>query len=345
MKIQKDFFGVAKTGEAVDVYTLSNAGITLKVMTFGGIWLELKVLDGNGNVDDIALGMDTLSDYEKPETYYLGALIGRVGNRIGGAKFNLNGVAYRLNANNPPNQLHGGITGFNKKVWDASVEKVGGVDKLKLSLVSPDGDEGYPGELKVSVYHYITDDGGIELEYAATSDKDTLCNLTQHNYFNLDGHANGDILEHKLQINADYVTETDNALIPTGNKVAVKGTPFDFNTVKKIGKDVGNKVLAGSRGYDINYILKGNGYKKAGAVKSDKSGRVMEVWTTKPSIQFYGGNYFDKFAGKKESVYNQYAGFALETQFAPDGINHGDYDAVLNAGEEYRHKTKYLFKL
>ena len=344
MKIQKDFWAKAKCGEAVDVYTLSNAGIALKVVTYGGIWLELKVPDSKGQVADVALSLDTLAEYQSGEdVFYLGALIGRVANRIGGAKFKLGDKTYNVSTNRPPNQLHGGEIGFDKRIWSASIQKVDGVDKLKLSLVSPDGEEGYSGTLKVDVYHYITDDGGVELEYVAVSDKDTLCNLTQHNYFNLDGHNSGDILEHELQINGDYVTEIDKDLIPTGKKTAVKGTAFDFTKSKKISKDVGDPILAPFKGYDVNYILNGKGLKKAAVVKSQKSGRVMEVWTTKPSIQFYGGNYFDKFRAKGGAVYNQYAGLALETQFAPDGINHGDNDAILKAGEVYRHKTVYKF--
>jgi len=351
MKISKDAYGKTHGGEAVDAYTLSGGKVTLRLMTYGGTWLSLTAPDREGQLSDIALGASDLEGYQNPNNPYLGALIGRCGNRIGNSKFELNGKQYAVTPNKHPHHLHGGTVGFDKKLWKASVVKHGGKEKLMLSLISSDGEEGYPGCLEVKVYHYITDDGAIELEYNAIGDADTLCNLTQHNYFNLDGHAGGHILNHELTVNADYVTDVDAALIPNGKVIKVAGTAFDFNKSKAIGRDIAENILAQAKGYDVNYVItrKGGGLQKVAEVYSPKSGRCMEVWTTKPSVQLYTGNYFNNLSGKDGAVYNQYAGFALETQYAPDSINHKnafgyDADIVLKKGKTYKHITIYKLK-
>jgi len=345
MKISKEPWSKTSGGKAVDVFTLSNGGITLRLATYGGRWLSLTAPDRDGKLDDIALSAPTLEAYQH-DKMYLGALIGRVGNRIGGSKFSLNGNEYKLTPNNAANHLHGGAVGFDSKIWTAEIVKRGGVDKLKLSLISPDGDEGYPGSLKADVYHCITNDGGIELEYVADSDADTVCNLTQHNYFNLDGHASGNILGHELTIYADYFTELDTGLIPTGKANKVAGTPYDFNAPKSVGRDIADPCMAFAGGYDVNYILcrTGDGLVKAAELYAPESGRKMEVWTTKPSIQLYTGNDFKGQPAKDGTTYSQYAGLALETQYAPDSINRkgfGFNDIVLKKGRVYNHTTVY----
>jgi len=345
MKIDKKKFGKTTGGEAVDVYTLSNGGTELRLITYGGRWLSLNI---SGN--DIALGAPDLEGYQdmSPErNVYFGALIGRCGNRIGNARFEINGTTYTVTPNIAPHTLHGGKYGFDKKVWTADTVE----GRLKLSLLSPDGDEGYPGNLHAEVYHYINAAGAIELEFVATSDKDTICNLTQHNYFNLEGHNSGDVLGHQLTVYADFVTEIGEGLIPNGKLIEVAGTAYDFNTAKAIGRDIADPMLQSVRGYDVNFVIRrdgGEALQKAAEVFAPKSGIRMEVWTTKPSIQLYTGNYFENLPAKGGQTYEQYAGFALETQYAPDSINHkgkaGFDDAALKKGKVYRHKTEFRFK-
>ena len=349
MTITKSFFGKTSDGQIVDAYKLTSGKIELTLITYGGRWVSLITPDAKGDTADIALSMDNITAFEG-DNPYLGALIGRCGNRIGNAKFFIDALRYKISPNNGVvNHLHGGYSGFDKKVWTADIVSVGGVDKLKLSLISDDGEEGYPGRLSVSVTHYISDNGALELEYEATSDKDTICNLTQHNYFNLAGHNNGDILGHELIVYANGITEVDANLIPTGNVPLVAGTVYDFGKSKAIGKDITSSELKSYRGYDVNFVLTPReGLRKAAIVKEPKSGRVMEVWTTKPSIQLYTGNYFDGLKAKGGAVYNQYAGFALETQYAPDSVNNmgkpGFDDAiVLRKGQAYKHRTDYRF--
>jgi aldose 1-epimerase len=344
--ITKKPYGKTKDGAAVDEYTLVNRnGMTMKVITLGGIVTEIHVPDKDGKFADVALGCSNLAEYEEGHPFF-GAIAGRVGNRIAKGKFTLDGKEYTLAVNNGPNHLHGGKVGFDKRVWKAEVGEGPGLLVLKLSYTSPDGEEGYPGNLGVSVIYALSDSNAWTIDYYAQTDKATPINLTQHCYFNLAGHNSGTILDHVLKINADNYTPTDDTLIPTGKIAPVKGTSFDFTSPTAIGKHI-KEIKADPVGYDLNYVLNGpmGPLKEAAEVRESKSGRVMKVFTTEPGVQFYSGNFLDgKQKGKGGVKYSQYAGFCLETQHFPDSINHPEFpSAVLRPGQTYRHTTIYTF--
>lgn len=339
-------------GMNVRLYTLTNANdLVMKVTNYGGIITELWVPDRNGKLGDIVLGYDNVDAYVA-KTPYFGALIGRYGNRIGGGKFSLCGVEYQLAQNdNEVNHLHGGVKGYDKVVWSAKpIETKQGVG-LELKYKSVDGEEGYPGTLDITAIYMLTNDNEFTVEYHATTDKRTVCNLTQHNYYNLGGHASGPILDHSMMIDADLFTPTDDKLIPTGEIVTVGGTPMDFRTPTAIGDRVNNdfEALKFGGGYDHNWVLnKGDKQGKmtfAAKVSDPKSGRVMEVSTTEPAIQFYCGNFLDgTYIGKGGHAYEQRTAFCLETQHYPDSPNHSHFtNTVLEPGEKYYHKTVYKF--
>ncbi len=341
-------FGKTQTGESVDLYTLTNAkGMEAAIMTYGGILVSLKVPGREGTVDDVVLGFDSLDKYQSvPPPPYFGALIGRYGNRIGNAKFTLDGKEYKLAANNGKNHLHGGLRGFDKVVWKA---KTPDRHSLELTYLSKDGEEGYPGNLTAIVTYTLTDDNELRIDYKATTDKDTILNLTNHSYFNLAGQGEGDVLGHQIMINADRFTPVDSGLIPTGELKSVAGTPFDFRQSRVIGERINapDDQLKFGKGYDMNFVLNrtGAGLELAARVTEPKSGRVMEVTTTEPAIQFYTGNNLDgSLTGKGGKKYPQFAALCLETQHYPDSPNKPDFPTtVLKPGQQYQTSTVYKF--
>jgi aldose 1-epimerase len=349
MSITKKLFGNTADGTPVDIFTLKNSkGMTAEITNYGGIIVSLRVPDKNGNFEDVVLGHDKLENYMRKGPYF-GAVIGRHGNRIEGASFEINGVEYNLTKNEGENQLHGGITGFDKALWQAEVVNNEGKESLELSYLSKDGEEGYPGNLKVKVTYSVTEDNELKIDYYGVSDKDTVVNLTNHSYFNLSGHSSGDILGHKVMINADNFTPADKESLPTGEIREVKGTPMDFTALTTVGKNIDSdydQIVFGG-GYDHNWILNvsGKAPEKAAEVVDEKSGRVMEVYTTKPGVQFYTANFLDGTdVGKGGAVYNKRNGLCLETQYFPNSMKHKNFPSpILRAGEEYKHITIYKF--
>ena len=337
------------SGEEVNLITLrNNGGLTLSVLTYGGIIMSIKAPDRQGQLDDIVLGFDSVADYETKSPYF-GTLIGRYGNRIAKGKFTLDGKTYTLATNNGPNHLHGGNKGWDKKVWTPDTfqnEKGVGV---KLSLTSPDGDEGYPGTVKADVTYTLTDQNQLIIDYHATTDKATPINLTQHSYFNLAGTKANDILGHVLMINADAYTPVDPTLIPTGEIAPVQGTPFDFRTPTAIGAriDADDEQIKRGPGYDHNWVLNrtGDGLSLAAKVLEPTTGRTLEVSTTEPGLQFYSGNFLDgTLKGKGGRVYPRRSGFCLETQHYPDSPNHPNFPStILQPGQEYKTQTVFTF--
>lgn len=350
MNIEKADFGKTNDGQAVEIYTLTNSnGMEARVMTYGGTLVSLKVPDRQGKPGDILLGHDSLEGYLNRETHpYFGSLVGRYGNRIARGKFSIDGTEYSLATNNNENHLHGGDIGFDQKIWQAKPIKQGSAVSLELSLTSPDGDEGYPGKLSMTVVYQLTNDNALKIDYRATTDQPTLCNLTNHSYFNFTG-AQRDILAHELMINADYMTPVDAGLITTGEFKPVAGTPFDFRKAKAIGKeiDADDEQIAYGPGYDHNWVLnkRGKEMSLAAEVYEPTTGRVMQVHTNEPGLQFYAGNFLDgRFAGKGGTVYQQRFGFCLETQHYPDSPNKLQWPTtVLRPGETYQTSTVFRF--
>jgi len=349
--IKKEPFGKTKDGQAVDLYTFSNAsGMEVRAMTYGGIILSIKVPDRNGKFDDVTLGFDSLEPYLANSTFF-GALVGRYGNRIGKARFKLDGKEYKLAVNNGPNALHGGLKGFDKVIWQAeSFDKPEGVGVV-FRYTSPDGEEGYPGTLQVLVTYTLTDKNELTLDYHATTDKATPVNLTNHAYFNLAGPGVRDILDHQMMINADNTTPVDSTLIPTGEIKSVEGTPFDFRKPTAIGAriDANDQQIKYGPGYDHNFVLnrKGEGLSLAARVVEPTTGRVMEVSTTEPAVQFYTGNFLDgTLTGKGGHVYKRRYAFCLETQHFPDSPNKPSFPStIVKPGETYTSKTVYAFSV
>jgi aldose 1-epimerase len=344
--IQKAAFGKTKEGTAVDIYTLTNRhGMVAKITTYGATLTELLV-PGKTGVTNVVLGYDRLEPY-LAGTPYFGATVGRVGNRIAKGRFTLSGKTYTLATNNGPNHLHGGNKGFDKVVWKAEPAQSPAGPSLKLTYRSPDGEEGYPGTLDVTVVYTLTDAGEVRIDYTATTDKATPVNLTNHSYFNLAGDGSGDILGHELMVNADQFTPVDATLIPTGELKGVKGTVFDFTAPTVIGARIAKVPIEPPVGYDHNFVLRGGGgtLTLAARVVEPKSGRTMEVLTTEPGLQFYSGNFLDGSLKNRTGVpYQKHAAFCLETQHYPDSINHPDFPStVLEPGTTYRTTTVYRF--
>jgi aldose 1-epimerase len=334
-------------GKEVYLYTLQNkAGAQARITNYGAIVVSLLVPDKNGTFGDIVLGYDSLASYVKA-TPYFGAVVGRFANRIGKGRFTLNGTEYVLALNDGPNTLHGGTKGFDKVVWTADDSSTGA--SLALSYLSRDGEEGYPGNLSVRLVYTLTDSNALRIDYTATTDKPTVLNLSHHSYFNLSGPAGGSILDHELMLNADRFTPIDAGLIPTGKIRAVEGTPMDFRASTAIGSRIGlaDEQLRLGRGYDHNWVLtrEGNGLSLAARVTEQSSGRIMEVWTTEPGIQFYSGNFLDGTnIGKGGTAYPYRSGFCLETQHFPDSPNKPQFPStVLNPGDTYASTTVYKF--
>jgi len=347
MAASKKAFGTMPDGTPIDVYTLHNAsGMEARIINYGGIVVSLKVPDRTGAIGDVVLGFDDLPDYLTNSPFF-GALIGRYGNRIGGAKFSLDGQTYTLAANNGPNTLHGGLKGFDKVVWQARSYDTPLGQALELTYVSKDGEEGFPGTLTVKAVYTVTTDNALRVDFTATTDKDTVVNLTHHSYFNLAGH--GDVLSHEVYINSDKFTPVDETLIPTGELRPVAGTPFDFRKPTAIGARINDKdqQMVYGKGYDHNWVLN----KKAGAmslaarVYEPTSGRVLEVSSTEPATQFYTGNFLDgTITGKGGWVYQQRNAFCFEPQHFPDSPNHPAFPTTeLKPGETYKNTIVYKF--
>jgi aldose 1-epimerase len=342
-------FGKTADGTAVEIYTLRNArGAQARIMTYGGIVQSLSLPDKNGQYADIVLGYDNLQGYID-KTPYFGALIGRYGNRIGGAQFTLDGATYTLAANDGPNTLHGGLRGFDKVVWQAQPLLGGEGPKLVLSYLSKDGEEGFPGNLAVTATYTLTDNNELKLEFTATTDKATVLNLTHHSYFNLAGEGNGDILGHILYINADQTTPVDSKLITTGEFKSVDGTPFDFRTPTAIGARINDPdpILQYGPGYDHNWVVnKPRGqFGLMARVTEPVSGRVMEVWSDEPGLQFYAGNFLDgTIKGKGGVAYPRRSAFCMEPQHYPDSPNKSNFPSVvLRPGQTYHNTIEYKF--
>ena len=347
--VKKQAFGNLPDGAPIELYTLSNdKGMQAGIMTYGGAVVSLTVPDRGGKYADVVLGMQDLAGYLTPVPYF-GAIIGRYGNRIGKAQFTLDGKVFHLPANDAANTLHGGLKGFDKHVWKATAGSSAEGETLELTYTSQDGEEGFPGNLSAKVVYTLTAKNELKIDYTATTDKNTVVNLTNHSYFNLAGPGEGDILQHQVMIAADRFTPVDAGLIPTGELRPVKGTPFDFTKSTAIGARIGqdDEQLKLGKGYDHNWVLnKGSGgLTKAAEVHEPQTGRVMQVWTTEPALQFYTGNFLDgTLKGKGGKPYPRRGAFCMETQHYPDSPNKPAFPSTeLKPGATYHTTTVYRF--
>lgn len=342
MKITKSEFGITGTGETVNVYHMeNNSGAYIELIDFGARVHKLVVPDKDGELIDVCLSVGTMEDYEVERAYY-GSVCGRVANRICEGKFSLNGVDYQLAINNGPNHLHGGAIGYSHKVWKSTVKD----DKVVFTMESPDGEENYPGNLTLNVTYSWSEDNEMGILYEATCDQDTLLNVTNHTYFNLNGEGKNSILNHELFIDADAITPVDGNLIPTGELLPVEGTPFDFKTIHTIGKFIESEYpqLADCGTYDHNFVVNGTGLREAAILQSKESGIRVTCFTDQPGIQIYVAPKESDFVGKYGEHYPCFASVCLETQHFPDSINHENFPSVvLKADEPFRSKTLYHF--
>jgi aldose 1-epimerase len=339
-------FGNLPDGAPVELFIITNArGLEVRAMTYGGTIVSLRVPDRQGRLDDIVLGYDTAAEYARSNSPYFGAIVGRYGNRIAKGQFTLDGVLYKLATNNGPNHLHGGVKGFDKVLWRGEPQQ----DGVAFSYSSADREEGYPGTLTARVSYRLTERNELTIEYEATTDRATVVNLTQHSYFNLAGQGTRDILEHRLQLDADRYTPVDATLIPTGEIAPSAGTPFDFRQPTPIGERINAdhpQVKIGG-GYDHNFVLPAapDGIRHAARVVEPSTGRTLDVATSEPGLQFYSGNFLDgTITGKQGRVYHKRYGFCLETQHFPDSPNRPTFPStVLRPGDTYRSKTVFTF--
>lgn len=346
MSISKEIFGQLDDGRQVDIFTLTNAnGVKAKVMTLGTTLVSLKAPDKGGNFADVVLGFDTLAEYPEKSPFF-GCTTGRFANRIAKGKFTLEDTEYSLIVNNGENHLHGGTVGFDKVIWQATEVNAPDGDAVEFTYLSPDGDEGYPGNLSCTVSYKLTDKNELSFCYKATTDKTTIINLTNHSYWNLAGHDGGTVLGHEIMINADRYTVVDDGCIPTGELRDVAGTEMDFRAPQTIGARIGD-TNGDPGGYDHNYVLNGTGgLSLAAKVIEPVSGRVMEVFTTEPGVQLYTGNYLDGIPGKGGASYKSRSGLCLETQHFPDSPNQPEFPSVvLRPEEEYKHLTVHKFSV
>ncbi|MEV0096967.1 aldose epimerase family protein [Streptomyces sp. NPDC050738] len=345
----KEYFGTLEDGTKVYVWTIENGGTKLQLLSYGGIIHRLETADRHGRKANVALGFDNLADYVAKSPFF-GGLIGRYGNRIAGGKFTLDGTTYQLPLNDGVNTLHGGTKGFDKQLWNVAPYTKGSEVGLVLTRTSPDGEMGYPGNLKVKVTYALTAAGDWRIDYEATTDKPTVVNLTNHTYFNLAGEGTGSIYDHTLELAASRYTPVDSTLIPTGELAKVAGTPFDFRRTKAIGKDIrtANQQLLYGKGIDHNWALdKGitSTPAYAATLSDPSSGRVMKIHTTEPGLQFYSGNFLDgTLVGTSGHIYRQGDALCLETQHYPDSPNHPSFPStVLRPGQTYRTTTLHTF--
>ncbi len=339
MSVVKETFGETSDGLAVDVFVFGNAtGLKVKIINYGATIISVEVPDRDGQLADVALGFNDMMGYQGADNPYFGACCGRYANRIANGKFTLDGAEYSLAINNGPNALHGGLVGFDKKIWAAEI--IG--DSVKMSITSPDGEEGYPGTLKVEITYSLDDEGELRIDYTAETNKKTVLNLTNHSYFNLTG--GGSVHGHVIRINADRYTVVDDEAIPSGELRAVAGTEMDLLAPTPIGK---NTDAVRGLGYDHNYCINQAAEGEltlAASVVDPESGRTLECWTTEPGVQFYTGNYLNNVKGKGGAVYNRQEGFCLETQHYPDSPNHPGFPSTeLAPGETYAHTCIYKF--
>lgn len=339
MNIVKEPFGRTHDGQAVDAFIFENAsGVKLKIMNYGATIVSVETPDRDGAMADVVLGFDDMAGFQSLENPYFGACCGRYANRIANGTFSIAGSDYSLALNNGPNALHGGRVGFDKKVWAAEI--IG--DAVKMSLVSPDGDEGYPGTLKIEITYSLSVAGELRIDYVATTDKPTVLNLTNHSYFNLAG--GGSVHDHMIHINADRYTVVDDDSVPTGELRAVAGTEMDLLESTPMGKNI---AAVQGRGFDHNYCINQSSAGEltlAASVVEPKSGRTLGCWTTEPGVQFYTGNYLEKISGKGDQIYNIHEGFCLETQHYPDSPNHPNFPSTeLLPSETYTHACIYKF--
>jgi aldose 1-epimerase len=342
--VKKNTFGKLEDGTVVEIYTLSNAGgMSARIMTYGATLTELHVPDKAGKTGDVVLGFDNLAQYVKGHPYF-GSTVGRVANRIAKGRFNLEGKEYTLAVNNGPNHLHGGLKAFDKVVWKAEPVKSADGAAVRFSYHSPDGEEGYPGNLDVTVTYSLTNQNALRIDYTATTDRATPVNLTNHTYFNLAGQ--GEVLGHEMMLAADRFVAVDETLIPTGELKEVKGTPMEFTTPHTIGERIA-QVGGDPNGYDHCYVLNSGGKSLALAARvyEPSTGRVMEMYTTEPGVQFYTGNFLDgSLTGKGGVVYRKHAAFCLEAGHFPDAVNHPRFPSViLRPGQTYQQRTEYRF--
>ncbi len=348
--IRTEPFGVTADGQAVEKITLVNQdGMVASFITWGATLTDLYVRDRSRTFEDVVLGFDNIQQYETQSPYF-GCTTGRVANRIARGTFTLNGKTYQLATNNDPNHLHGGVKGLDKRIWRAQTTQTADGPAVKFTYSSPDGEEGYPGNLDIAVTYTLTNKNELKIEYAATTDQPTPVNLTHHSYFNLTGNPGGDILDHRLQLEAARYTPADETLIPTGEITSVEGTPFDFRRPTPIGDRIDRIAPTTGNppgGYDLNYVVDGRAgrMRLAATVLEPRSGRVMEVWTDQPGIQFYSGNFLDgSITGKRGVTYDKHAGFCLETQHFPDSVNQPNFPStILNPRQTYRHVCIYRF--
>lgn len=348
--ITKEVWGELPDGQKADLYTLTNAnGMVVKISNYGGIVTQITAADKNGKWEDVVLGFDSLSTYLKGHPFF-GALVGRYGNRIAKGKFTLDGKEYTLPINNGPNALHGGINGFDKKLWKATEIKKDSIVGLELTYTSADGEEGYPGKLNVKITYTLSNDNGIQIDYEATTDKTTIINLTNHSYFNLTG-LKKDILGHEVSILADSLVAVDSTLIPTGKLIPVAGTPFDFRQPTVVGKRIDqteDEQIKNGGGYDHCWVINrtNNDLIPFATVKDPESGRFMEVSTTEPGVQLYTGNFLDGSLKGKNATYSKRFGLCLETEHFPDSPNQPQFPTTtLKPGETYKTSTKYTFSV
>lgn len=348
--VSMDNFGTLPNGDDVSLITLRNqSGMVVRVTNFGAIVQAILVPDSRGEFSDVALGFDTLEGYLNEHPYF-GAVVGRYGNRIAKGKFSIDDIEYTLATNNGPNALHGGIRGFDKALWEILPDSVSD-NSVAMRNVSPDGEEGYPGKLIATVTYTLTDANELRIDYEATTDRPTVVNLTNHSYFNLGGAGNGDVLGHEVTIFADHFTPVDETLIPTGEIRPVEDTPFDFRNAEKIGVRIekSNRQLAYGLGYDHNWVLtrQHDGLAPVAKVFEPVSGRILEVHTTEPGLQFYTGNFLDgSNVGKGQAAYQHRYGFCMETQHFPDSPNQASFPStVLTPGDVYRSTTVYRFSV
>ena len=347
--IEKEPFGLTNEGKQVDLFKISHQdGMIVTIINYGAIVTSLFVPDKEGVLADIVLGYETLKEYVEDRSYF-GATVGRIGNRVADGKFVLDGVEYELARNDGENHLHGGIKGFNKRIWAPEIIDHRGIPTLKMTYLSKDGEEGYPGNLRISVSYSLTNDNGLKIDYAAETDKLTILNPTHHSYFNLSGAGNGEILDHVLTINADTFTPVREGLIPIGEIRDVTGTPLDFRNPKAIGERINanDEQITLGLGYDHNWVLNNwdSSLNLAVTLYDSRSGRFMEVFTTEPGMQFYSGNFLDgSITGKEGKIYHHRSALCLEADHFPDSPNQPDFPPVtLGPGETYEQTTIYRF--